>query len=107
MGTIPYMPPEQVLDVRAATPATDVFSMGATLYQMLTGKLVRNYPTRRGEQNEMLRQVVQDPVIPVEKRIPSICPGLASVVNKALELEPEDRYPDAAAFRDALRGVSQ
>lgn len=104
MGTIPFMPPEQVIDVRTATRTADVFSMGATLYYMLTGKAVRNFS---GRQNEVLRQVVEDRVIPVEKRDSSIPADLASVVNKSLELEPKDRFPDAAAFREALRGISQ
>ena len=103
MGTVPYMPPEQVIDVRTATPAADVFSMGATLYQMLTGNLVRNFPARMKPENEVLRQIVDEPVIPVEKRDRSIDRRLACAVNRSLELDPADRYPDAVTFAEALR----
>jgi pSer/pThr/pTyr-binding forkhead associated (FHA) protein len=99
MGTLPYMPPEQVVDVRTATRAADVFSMGATLYHMLTGHYNRNYARN---QNVTIRQVVQDKIVPVQDRDRTIPTPLALVINRSQELEPEKRYPDGAALREAL-----
>lgn len=103
MGTLPYMPPEQVIDMRSVKPPGDVFSMGATLYQMLTTKFVRDF---KRNQNVMIRQVVQDPVVPIEKRDPSIPKPLAIVINKSLSLEPAKRYPDGAAMKAALEALT-
>ena len=102
MGTLPYMPPEQVVDVTTAEPPADVFSMGATLYHMLTGKLIRDFART---QNVMIRQVVQEKVIPIEKRNPRIPMALAHVINKSLHLEPAGRYRDGVEFKEALEAV--
>jgi serine/threonine-protein kinase len=102
MGTLPYMPPEQVIDVRKATFTADVFSMGAMLYQMLTGQLVRNFSRN---QNEAIRQVVQDNTIPIQQRGGSINPKLASVINKSLDLDPNLRYANGGEFKMALEAV--
>lgn len=103
MGTLPYMPPEQVVDVRSAEPPADVFSMGATLYHMLTGRLIRNFAPI---QNIMIRQVVDEKAIPIEKRDPSIPKPLALVINQSLSLEPADRYPNGDEFRKALEAAT-
>jgi len=102
MGTLPYMPPEQAIDVRTATPTADVFSMGATLYEMVTGRYVRDFSR---VQNEAIRQVVQDPVVPVQERDPSIPGALAAVIDKSLSLDPSERFADAEAFKGALQGA--
>ncbi len=102
MGTLPYMPPEQVVDVRSAEPPADVFSMGATLYQMLTGKLIRQFVPN---QNMMIRQVVQDEAIPIEKRDRSMPRPLAKVINRSLSLEQSDRYADGAEFKAVLEAA--
>ncbi len=103
MGTLPYMPPEQAIDVRTATPTADVFSMGATLYHVLTGRLIRDFSTRP---NEAIRQVVQDPVVPIQERDPSIPDALASVIDGSLSMDPGARYADAAEFRAALQSTA-
>lgn len=103
MGTIGYMPPEQVTDVRNVTLASDVFAMGATLYHMLTGELNRDYP--RGNQNEAIRQVVDLPVIPIRERDRSIAGSLACVIEKSMNLEPEARYPSAMEFKAAIEAA--
>ncbi|GAI48904.1 unnamed protein product, partial [marine sediment metagenome] len=99
MGTLPYMPPEQVIDVRKATFTADVFSMGAMFYQMLTSQLVRNFSRN---QNEAIRQVVQDKTIAIEQRDQSISTKLALVVNKSIELDPNRRYKNSSEFKAAL-----
>lgn len=99
MGTLPYMPPEQVIDVTTATYPADVFSMGATLYHMLTGQFNRNYAHN---QNRMIRQVVEEPIISIQQRDRTVPAQLAMVINKSQELKPENRYSDGATMRSAL-----
>ncbi|MFQ5472734.1 MAG: serine/threonine-protein kinase [Dehalococcoidia bacterium] len=106
MGTLPYMPPEQVIDVRSAKPSADVFSIGATLYQMLTGRYIRDFRfDHRRHQSEAIRQVVDEPVIPIRSRDRSVPARLAAIIDKSLELDPRDRYTDAREFKAALRGA--
>jgi hypothetical protein len=102
MGTLPFMPPEQARDVRTCKPTADVFSMGATLYLMLTGRLIRDFSKNL---NEAIRQVLSESPISILERGVSIPGRLAAVVDKALSIEPQNRYPAAGVFRDALRGA--
>ena len=104
MGTLPYMPPEQAIDVRTATPTADVFSMGATLYEMVTGRHVRDFSR---VQNEAIRQVVQDPVVPIRERDPAIPDALAAVIDKSVSMDPGARYADARAFKNALEKAAK
>ncbi|MCA8944323.1 MAG: protein kinase, partial [Planctomycetes bacterium] len=99
-GTPAYQSPEQ-LDARSQElgPQTDVFSLGATLYEALTFE--RAFP---GE--TMLD--VQDKVRRVEPRNPSrlnpnVDRDLAAILQRALEKDPADRYPSAGALADDLR----
>ncbi len=79
LGTLDFMPPEQRQDAALVDQRSDLWSLAATLYQMVTGKSPR---------------VIQ------LKKVP---PQLQDVLAQALEDEKDDRYQDAREFRDALR----
>lgn len=97
LGTPAYMAPEQGDPKAGAIGASDVYSLGAVLYQMLTGQLpfgggLGALPNRRGEDT---------PPAPSSLR-PDLDAGLDAIVRKAMAPRPEDRYPSAAAFHVAL-----
>jgi len=100
MGTLPFMPPEQARDVRTSTPSTDVFSMGATLYQMLTGRLIRDFSRNL---NHAIRQVISEPPVPILNRGVPIPAQLAKTVDRALAMDPDSRFQHASEFQQALR----
>jgi eukaryotic-like serine/threonine-protein kinase len=96
-GTPRYMSPEQARG-RPPTPATDVYSAGVVLYEMLVGEP----PFAHGSAVELgLRHVrEQPPALPAE-----VPPALRTVVSTALAKNPADRYGDGAEMAAALRGV--
>jgi serine/threonine protein kinase/tetratricopeptide (TPR) repeat protein len=100
VGTLRYMSPEQALAKRLVIDhRTDVYSLGATLYELLTLQ-----PAFAGsDRQELLRQIAfEEPKAPrrVNKAIP---PELETIVLKALEKSPADRYATAKDLADDLR----
>jgi tetratricopeptide (TPR) repeat protein/tRNA A-37 threonylcarbamoyl transferase component Bud32 len=88
-GTPAYMSPEQAAgrwDVIG--PATDIYSLGATLYALLTGQP----PFRGGSPTEVMQQVQRGAVVPPRKVKKEVPAALEAVCLKAMALKPEDRY---------------
>jgi serine/threonine protein kinase/Tfp pilus assembly protein PilF len=104
VGTLRYMSPEQALAKRVVIDhRTDVYSLGATLYELLTLQPVFDGADRQ----ELLRQIAfEDPKPPrrINKAIP---PELETVVLKALEKNPQDRYATAKELANDLRNWQQ
>lgn len=91
LGTPAYMAPEQARgEVQAIDPRTDVYSLGATLYDLLTG-----CPPFDGTVAEVLLKVLQEDAPPVRQRRPSLPADLAAIVDRCLEKDPSRRYPNA------------
>ena len=105
-GTVPFMPPEQVLDCRFVRPAGDIYAAGATLYWLLTGELVRDFEAcdARGEVKDPYMIILgDDPVVPIQKRDPSIPKPVVTIIETALADEPEDRFETAVEMGRELR----
>ena len=98
-GTLQFMPREQLTNFRLLRPASDVWSMGATLYYMLTLRYVRDFQAAK----DPLAVVLGGNVVPVRDREPELPAALAEVVDRAVEDDLDRRYPSATEFRDALR----
>ena len=106
-GTIPFMPPEQVLDCRFVKPAGDLYAAAASLYWMLSGKFVRDFEARDrvGDRKDPYVIILEDPIIPLrdKSRNPSVPEPVARVVESALVREPEDRPESASELARILR----
>ncbi|MCB9677252.1 MAG: protein kinase [Alphaproteobacteria bacterium] len=99
LGTVAYMSPEQVKDPASVDVRTDLFALGAVLWELLVGR-----PAFEGKSAfESMERVLQhDPGPPGEKR--QGVPGwLDDIVVASLRKDPTGRFPTAAAFADALR----
>ncbi len=100
LGTPVYMSPEQTLGRSGeATPQTDVYGLGATLYELITGG-----PPFQSPEIAALFVMIQDlEPTPPRRLNPRIDRDLQIVVLKCLDKEPSRRYPDAGALADDLR----
>ncbi len=95
LGTPLYMAPEQVEGATSLLSSrSDVYSLGAILYEMLSG-----HPPFVGETvMDVYRRIVSEEAA----RVPTAPPDLESIALRALEKHPSRRYPDAGAFADDL-----
>ncbi|HEY2787704.1 MAG TPA: serine/threonine-protein kinase [Fimbriiglobus sp.] len=99
LGTPSYCAPEQAVGKKAAIDArTDVWALGATLYDLLTGQP----PFKADSSMATAVKVLNDPVVPPRQFNPSISPVLEAVCLKCLEKNPAKRYPTAAAVAEDL-----
>jgi serine/threonine-protein kinase len=97
MGTPDYMAPEQVKGKRGDA-RTDIYSLGVILYEMLTGEM----PFEGSNPYAIMHaRLVNDPVAP-RKINPELSPQIEEIVLHAMERQPYDRYPTAAAMRAEL-----
>lgn len=96
-GKLCYMAPEQwrgeALDAR-----TDVFALGVSLYEALTGRVI----FKRDNQTDVMHAITCEGAPPVKVFAPGLDESLAAIVHRAMERDPEHRYQSAAAMRDAL-----
>jgi serine/threonine protein kinase len=101
LGTPEYMAPEQMLGKGELDPRVDVYAVGVTLFECLTGSV-----PFEGNFGEVLLKVATQPVPSIRSRNPMVSAELAAVVEKALAREPDDRYEGMLAFADALGHIS-
>jgi tRNA A-37 threonylcarbamoyl transferase component Bud32 len=98
LGTADYLAPEQAAAGRGLTPAADVYSLGAILYEILTGR-----PPFRGEAPlEALRRARAEEPVPPRALNPAVPRALEAVCLKCLEKDPRRRYHSAAALAEDL-----
>jgi serine/threonine-protein kinase len=96
-GTLQYMSPEQLLG-KEVSPASDLFSLGAVLYESLTGRNPFTHHTREETSDAVLNSMPQ----PVSELNPAISHGIAQVVHKCLAKRPINRFSSARELADTL-----
>ncbi|HJU72584.1 MAG TPA: protein kinase [Gemmatimonadaceae bacterium] len=98
VGTPTYMSPEQAVGERDIDGRSDVYSLGVLAYQMLTGRV----PFTAGNSMALLLKHVSERPRPIEDQRPETPRGMREVIERAMMKAPEDRWPTAAAMREAL-----
>jgi len=100
VGTLRYMSPEQPLGNHVLVDQrTDIYSLGITLYELLTLKKAFTGATPK----EIIKQVCFDEPISVRRLNPMVPLDLETIILKAISKNPADRYQSAAEFADDLR----
>jgi serine/threonine protein kinase len=98
LGTTSYMSPEQAMG-READARSDQFSLGAVLYELITGRRAFDKPSTV----ETLSSIVRDEVAPIRDHQPSTPTPVAWIIERCLEKDPNDRY---ASTRDLARDLA-
>ncbi|NMB53470.1 MAG: protein kinase [Leptolinea sp.] len=100
-GSYPYTPREQVLDFKYARPQTDIWALGATMYNLLTGEFPRNFSYSK----DPLDVILNGEIIPVRARDPDIPTDIAEIIDHAVQNDPANRYQHAGEMLSALKRV--
>ena len=98
IGTPHYMSPEQAMGDRELDARSDVYSLGAMLYEMLTGEPPYTGPTAQS----IVAKVITEKAPPVTAGRPTTPPHVAASIEKSLQKLPADRFHSAAEFSEAL-----
>jgi serine/threonine-protein kinase len=100
MGTPAFMPPEQARgEWSRVDERSDLFSLGATLFALLTG----NPPRKAATPHLELLAAMSEPIPSILSRQPTLPPRVADVIDRGLRFDPAERWPSAGAMRDAVR----
>lgn len=102
LGSPSYMAPEQ-LDARPVTAQSDLFSLGVTLFQLLTGML----PFRSDSIPGLMQKISAEPHPPLRVIRPDLPAELGAIIDRALEKDPELRYRGGAEMAQALRDCAR
>jgi serine/threonine-protein kinase len=100
LGTPSFMSPEQ-LQGRTLTGQSDLFSLGVTLYQLLTARL----PFRADSMPALMMKIALEPHPRIRAMRPDLPEGIDELMNQALAKDLPDRFYDGASFASALRAL--
>jgi serine/threonine-protein kinase len=98
IGSPLYMPPEQLRSARNADVRSDIWALGAVLFELATGRV----PFTADTFSELCLKVAQDPAAPPSSLKPGIPPAIDHVVLRCLEKEPAKRFQNVADLASAL-----
>jgi serine/threonine protein kinase len=97
-GTLLYMPPELV-EMKAPTPLSDIFSLGVVAYETLT----QRKPFDRGNQYEVIQALLHYVPPPASEINPAVSPTVSRVIHKAMAKQPYHRFSTARELAETLQ----
>ena len=97
-GRFDYMSPEQAAAAKDLDQRSDLFTVGVVLYQMLTG----HHPFRAETEVDTIDRVRGGTYTPISQINPEVPFTLETIVDRALRVDRDERYPSATAFKEAL-----
>jgi serine/threonine-protein kinase len=101
MGTLAYMPPEQLDNALMADQRSDIYSLGATLYHCLSGKRPFNEKTTR----QFILKILKEMPTPLRDVNPTVPPEVQGIIERAMAKKPEQRYQKPAELENDLKQI--
>ena len=98
LGTPSYMSPEQLAG-KKVEGRSDLFSLGATLYQLLSG----NLPFKGDSMAQLMFKIANEPHTDIRTHVPDLSEVLVAAINRSLAKDPEDRFQSGDEMAQALR----
>ncbi|HEX7518310.1 MAG TPA: serine/threonine-protein kinase [Chthoniobacterales bacterium] len=102
-GTPYFIPREQITNFKYVKPVSDVWSMGATIYNVLTG----TFPYPFSKDRDPIDVILNDDVVPIRQRDKTVPAALAGVLDTALAKNVKERYQTATELLEALKHALQ
>ena len=101
LGTPYYMAPEQARDFRLADERSDLYSLGVTIYKVLSGSV----PYDGHSPIEVMMKALQGDKIPLDQRDPSIPAEAVALVDRMMHVDPAGRFKSAEICRNAIQSL--
>lgn len=98
-GSWKYMPKEQLLNFRFVSPQSDIWSLGAIVYECLTNRLPRGL----NPDADPIKQILNADTIPITSHLPELPKPIVRFVMKSISVQPEERFRDAGQMRKVLQ----
>lgn len=102
VGSLPYISPEQIEGLTDIDARTDIYSLGITLYQLVTGRV----PFEADSEYSLMRKHLQEMPVPPVQVMPDVPQGLNDIILTAIEKDRNRRFQSAAAMGAALRSLA-
>ena len=103
IGTPAYMPPEQAEGrIDDLDPRSDVYSVGALLYTLLTGRMAYVDPDKPTGVADVITSLLAGPPVPVQELDKTVAPELVAICEKAMSRDPDDRYATMVGMAEDL-----
>ncbi len=99
VGTLYYMSPEQILDARFADQRADIYSLGVSLYEMLTGVK----PFISDQMMVLVNKIRYEEAKNIKEMKPSLPSEICAIITKMMEKTPDKRYQNAKEFLTAIK----
>jgi formylglycine-generating enzyme required for sulfatase activity len=100
MGTLLYMSPEQIRGAADVDLRTDIFALGAILYELATGRVA----FEADSEFDTMKRIVEGNFVPPERVVDGLPAPFAASITTALAVDPSKRFQSCMAFRDGLDG---
>lgn len=101
MGTVNYIAPEQIENAKRVDARTDLYSLGCTFYQLLSGRAPFDLPAHDGVLQKLRAHENSVPV-PIAELRPDVPAEVAQIVTRLLAKQPQDRFASAAELVEAI-----
>ena len=101
IGSPMYMSPEQCIDSKSVDRRTDIYSLGAIAYRLIAGE----FPYEADTLGRLILKQQKERPAPLDSLGVQVPASVTEVIHRALETDREERYPDMARFKEAMRAA--